>query len=86
MIIDRRLRKAKARTSMNNAFYSSSIKDLVDQTTEAILGQLAKRNPFALDALQRNAWLSQIELIQRQFRGVEGWIAIEFAIPRVNRR
>src|SRR4051794_39422272 len=71
---------------MTNAFYSSSIAELVDQTPEAILGQLAKQNPFALDALQRNAWLSQIEVVQRQFQGLDGWIAFEFAIPRMGKR
>lgn len=71
---------------MTNAFYSSSIAELVDQSSEAILGQLAKRNPFALDALQRNAWLSQIELAQQQFQGLDGWIAFEYAIPRMGKR
>ncbi|WP_441279890.1 DUF2075 domain-containing protein [Bradyrhizobium sp. 63_E2_N1_3] len=71
---------------MNGAFYSSSIQELVDLTPEAILGSLAKQNPFALDALQRNAWLSQIELVRAQFRGLDGWIAFEFAIPRMGRR
>ncbi|MHC2282889.1 hypothetical protein ACVME8_009532 [Bradyrhizobium diazoefficiens] len=71
---------------MNGAFFSSSIQELVDQTPEAILGHLAKQNPFALDALQRNAWLSQIELARAQFRGLDGWIAFEFAIPRMGKR
>ncbi|MFK4720814.1 hypothetical protein ABIE89_001914 [Bradyrhizobium niftali] len=71
---------------MNGAFYSSSIQELVDLTPEAILGRLAQQNPFALDALQRNAWLSQIELARAQFRGLDGWVAFEFAIPRMGKR
>ncbi|MHB0772317.1 DUF2075 domain-containing protein [Bradyrhizobium sp. 1.29L] len=71
---------------MNDAFYSSSIQALVDLTPDAILGRLAKQNPFALDALQRNAWLSQIELARAQFGGLDGWIAFEFAIPRMGKR
>ncbi|TQF31970.1 DUF2075 domain-containing protein [Bradyrhizobium sp. UNPA324] len=71
---------------MNGAFYSSSIQALVDLTPDAILGRLAKQNPFALDALQRNAWLSQIELARAQFGGLDGWIAFEFAIPRMGKR
>jgi hypothetical protein len=71
---------------MNGAFYSSSIQVLVDQASEAILGHLAKHNPFALDALQRNAWLNQIDLAQSQFGGLDGWIAFEFAIPRMGKR
>ena len=53
---------------MNGSFYSSSIKDLVDRSSETVLGYLAKQNPFALDALQRNAWLSQIDLVRTQLR------------------
>ncbi|MDA9496061.1 DUF2075 domain-containing protein [Bradyrhizobium sp. CCBAU 11357] len=71
---------------MNGAFYSSSIQELVDLTPDAILGRLAKQNPFALDALQRNAWLRQIELARAQFGGLDGWIAFEFAIPRMGKR
>ncbi|MDD1522235.1 MULTISPECIES: DUF2075 domain-containing protein [Bradyrhizobium] len=71
---------------MNGAFYSSSIQELVDLTPDAILGSLAKQNPFALEALQRNAWLSQIELARAQFSGLDGWIAFEFAIPRMGKR
>jgi hypothetical protein len=71
---------------MNGAFYSNSIKDLLDQTPEAILGHLAKQNPFALDPLQRNAWLTQISLVRSQFGGLDGWVAFEFAIPRMGKR
>jgi hypothetical protein len=55
---------------MNSSFYSSSIKELVDQSPETILGQLAKQNSFSLEALQRNAWLAQISILQRELRGL----------------
>lgn len=71
---------------MTSAFYSSSIANIVDQASEAVLGHLAKRNPFALAAPQRNAWLSEIDLIRRQLQGLDGWIAFEFAIPRMGKR
>src|SRR4051794_17772703 len=71
---------------MNNSFYSSSIKDFVDQGSETVLGYLAKQNPFALDAQQRNAWLSQIDLVRSKLGALEGWVAFEFAIPRMGKR
>lgn len=71
---------------MNGSFYSSPIRDLVDQSAESILGHLAKSNPFALDALQRNAWLEQIHIVQCQLEGLDGWIAFEFSIPRMGSR
>ena len=61
---------ALAWNAMNSSFYSSSIKDLVDQPPEAILGHLAKQNPFSLEALQRNAWLAQISILQRELAGL----------------
>ncbi|TAI63745.1 DNA/RNA helicase domain-containing protein, partial [Bradyrhizobium sp. Leo170] len=78
--------EARAQTALVTAYYSSPIADVVDQASEAILGHLAKRNPFALDALQRNAWLGQIDIVRRQLRGLNGWIAFEFAIPRMGKR
>jgi hypothetical protein len=72
---------------MNSSFYSSSIKELVDQSPETILGHLAKHNSFSLEALQRNAWLAQIPILQRELTGLaSGWVAFEFAIPRMGKR
>lgn len=72
---------------MNSSYYSSSIKGLVDQSPETILGHLAKQNSFALEALQRNAWLAQISILQRELSGLaSGWVAFEFAIPRMGKR
>jgi Uncharacterized conserved protein (DUF2075) len=71
---------------MNGAFYSGPIKELVDQTSETILGYLAKSNPFALDPMQRNAWLIQIDLVRAQFGRFDGWVAFEFSIPRMGKR
>jgi hypothetical protein len=72
---------------MNSSFYSSSIKDLVDELPETILGHLAKQNSFSLEALQRNAWLAQISILQRELQVLtSGWVAFEFAIPRMGKR
>lgn len=72
---------------MHNAYYSASINDFVAQGPDTVLGELAKHNPFALDPLQRNAWLSQIELLRANLAGfTSGWIAFEFSIPRMGKR
>lgn len=73
--------------ALNSSFYSSSIKSLVDQTPETILGHLAKHNSFSLEALQRNAWLAQISVLRRELVCLNaGWVAFEFAIPRMGKR
>ncbi|MCP1783901.1 DUF2075 domain-containing protein [Bradyrhizobium japonicum] len=72
---------------MHAAYYSAAINDFVGQSPQRVLGELTKSNPFALESLQRNAWDGQIELLQSQLAGShEGWIAFEFAIPRMGKR
>ena len=72
---------------MHTAYYSASINDFVGQSPQRVLGELAKSNPFALEFLQCDAWEGQIELLQSQLAGSrEGWIAFEFAIPRMGKR
>lgn len=72
--------------SARSAFFSSSISEFNGQPTQAILGHLAQRNPFTLEPQQRDAWNNQIELLQAQLRGFDGWIALEFSIPRMGKR
>jgi hypothetical protein len=54
---------------------------------QTILGHLAEHHPHDLDPLQRNAWVAEITLLQDQLsnNGV-GWLALEFAIPRMGKR
>jgi hypothetical protein len=54
---------------------------------ETVLGHLAARHGHDLDPLQRNAWIEQITLLQNRLCDiVDGWIALEFAIPRMGKR
>ncbi|RXT37862.1 hypothetical protein [Bradyrhizobium betae] len=39
-----------------------------------------------MDALQRNAWIEQIRIVQSQLDGLDGWTAFGFSIPRMGKR
>jgi hypothetical protein len=72
---------------IERAYYSSSIQLFLTESPESVLGILAKHHPHALDVLQRNSWIAQIALLQRELSQLEGgWIAFEFAIPRMGKR
>jgi hypothetical protein len=72
---------------MQQAYFFGPIREFLALTPETILGHLAKRHAHDLDPLQRNSWLSQIEIVQREFKHeTEGWVAFEFAIPRMGKR
>ncbi|MEQ9530266.1 MAG: DUF2075 domain-containing protein [Parvibaculaceae bacterium] len=72
---------------IKRSYYRSSIQRFVEQSSEAILGELARSHHFALEITQRNAWLVQIKNLQEQLRPLgEGEIFFEFAIRRMGKR
>jgi len=72
---------------MQQAYYASEIADFLKALPETVLGHLAKWHVHDLVPLQREAWLTQIELAQRELaKFTDGWIAFEFAIPRMGKR
>lgn len=72
---------------MKNSYYSCSIADFLSQDPHAVLGHLAARHPHDLDGLQRNAWLGQISILKQELKDLDaGWLAFEFAIPRMGKR
>jgi hypothetical protein len=72
---------------IHSSYYSSSIQSFIAESVQSVIGSLAEHHPHDLDVLQRNSWIAQIELLQRELAELEdGWIAFEFAIPRMGKR
>ncbi len=71
---------------INRAYYQSTIFDFLATSPDEILGVLASGNHFALDILQRNAWIEQIANLKSQLQGLSGEIFFEFVIPRMGKR
>ena len=71
---------------MNRAYYSATIKDFLNKSPEIILGKLAIRNTFALEQLQRDAWLEEINILRKALCNFQGMVYFEFSIPRMGQR
>ena len=72
---------------LHQAYYSASIGDFLRQEAQTVLGHLAQNHAHDLDPLQRNTWLIQIAILQRELAQTpNGWLAFEFAIPRMGKR
>ena len=72
---------------MTRSYYSSSIKNFLIENNDNILGQLARHHNHALEDLQKNAWLKQIDILKLALKSIEdGYIFFEFAIPRMGKR
>ena len=71
---------------MKREYYSASISDFLQSSTEEIIGTLSLNNDYALIQTQRDAWRIQIELLRKVLAGREGSIYFEYSIPRMGRR
>ena len=72
---------------MQHAYFSASSERFCNEHPSTILGYLAQHHAFDLNQLQRNAWVEQISILQKQIQIVgPSWIALEYAIPRMGKR
>ena len=47
---------------MERAYYSNSISGFLAEDEQKILGELVQNHQFALEDLQRNAWIAQLKI------------------------
>lgn len=60
--------------------------EFLDATDAQVQGDLSRPRGFSLVPEQSGSWLEEIRLLRRVLQGVEGWIYLEFDIPRLGRR
>jgi hypothetical protein len=71
---------------MNRSFYSDSITNFKQTSSEQILGVLVQSNEFSLEITQRESWIIEIKILKEVLKGYEGKIFFEYSIPRMGRR
>jgi hypothetical protein len=78
---------ADSAASSLRAWYSASIGDFLQASTESIVGTLLLANGnFATIPTQSTAWKEQIEFLRSTLKGLPGTLFLEFNIPRMGRR
>ncbi len=68
------------------AWYGASVAQFVTASTNEVVGALTRAGPFAIDEPQRRAWEEQIELLRVALTDVDGWLCLEFDVPRLGSR
>jgi len=73
---------------MKRSYYANTIKQFLQDSDNGILGELVRHHEFALEDLQRNAWINQIQILKQLFTGYtkNAFILFEYAIPRMGKR
>ncbi len=76
---------------MQRASYAATLREFLAASDDAILGALTRQSDFAVEDLQRAAWLSQIAHLRQHLPSLiqqygDGQLHFEYAIPRMGRR
>lgn len=71
---------------MNRYYYRNSIVSFISETPQSVLGSLSQNHEFALEELQKNSWLNQINFLKNWLNNISGEIIFEYSIPRMGKR
>jgi hypothetical protein len=74
-------------SNMARAYYSANAAEFISYPSESILGELVTASTFDVTTSQRQAWISEIEILKslaKEFR--DAHFFLEFSIPRMGRR
>jgi hypothetical protein len=71
---------------MPNAYYSSSIVDFLKARPDEVLGTMARSSTFPIEPPQMAAWIEGISILHQCLGGLNGWLHLEFAVPRIGSR
>jgi len=87
---DRHHRKDSERPGgqvMPRAFYYEEVQQFTQRPSDFILGKMVRNNPFPLEELQRNTWITEISILKKALSRIgRGTIIFEYTIPRVGNR
>lgn len=71
----------------NRAYYSASVKDFLNTSSDEIIGVITSHHSQKLVHLQTNAWEKQIEILQTTLQAFQkGYVFFEMLIPRMGKR
>lgn len=71
---------------VDRAYYHSPFPDFLAASDEEILGRLSIKSELALEQFQRNAWIIELEVLRNALKGLDGYLLLEYSIPRMGRR
>jgi hypothetical protein len=75
-----------AQPASTAGWYAAPITSFLAESAETILGTLVASSVFSIDISQRDAWRREIEILRAAFLGFDGWLYLEFDVPRLGTR
>src|SRR5690606_31248082 len=78
--------EAPAPNRLPRAWYSAPFSEFLAQSTEEVIGHLARNSALNIDTAQRDAWAATVLLLKQHLAGHKGHLLLEFNIPRMGAR
>jgi hypothetical protein len=69
-----------------SSWYAAPISTFRQASSNEVLGELGRASQFADEVAQKSAWQEEIRLLKEALADVEGWLYLEFDIPRLGAR
>ena len=73
-------------SASTSAYYAEPISSFLAQSTTHILGELSRPGVFSITPDQSSAWEDEIVLLKEALLGIEGFLCLEFDVPRIGSR
>ncbi len=70
----------------SSAWYAAPIGEFLGTPEQRVRGGLVDASQFDVTQTQRDAWMREIGILRAALAGVEGWLVLEFDIPRLGSR
>ena len=73
-------------SASSSAYYAEPISSFLSQSTAHILGELSRPGVFSITPDQSSAWEDEIALLKEALQGIDGFLCLEFDVPRIGSR
>ena len=73
-------------SASSSAFYAESISLFLSQSNAHILGELSRPGVFSITPDQSASWEDEIALLKEALQGIDGFLSLEFDVPRIGSR
>ncbi len=70
----------------SRAWYDAPVPLVLRSDPDAVVGRLTVNSDYSVLPTQRDAWLAEVDLLRAHLGGLNGWVFMEFSIPRMGRR
>ncbi len=73
-------------SASTSAYYAEPISSFLGQSNDHILGELSCLRVFTITPAQSAAWEDQIVILKNTLQGIDGYLCLEFDVPRIGSR